>query len=1098
MAMGSLVIVTSVLYLLLVFSIAYIGDKRSGGQRSLVANPHVYALSIAVYCTSWTFYGSVGRAAQDWGFLPLYIGPILVFVVFTRVLHKILRISKAQHITSIADFISARYGKSRLLAASVTLIAVVGIMPYISLQLKAVSSGFEILRNYPAIFMPATISQTPFWLDSAFLVALTLALFTIVFGTRHADATERHEGMVAAVAFESIVKLLAFLAVGVFVTFGLFDGFGDLFARALVQLPDSKLFKTDEFFSLNWWSLTALGMAGIVCLPRQFQVTVVENVDSSHLKKAAWLFPLYLVLINVFMVPIALGGMMLLQPQGVAADTFVLTLPMLGAHPGLALLAFIGGFSAAIGMVVVETIALSTMVCNDLLMPILLRSHVIQFKQGNDLTAVIKRIRRASIFGIVLLSYAYLRFIGESYALNTIGLVSFAAAAQFAPAIVGGIYWKGGSRLGALAGLCAGFAVWFYTLLLPAIMRSGWLPADMLTDGPFGLAFLRPNALFGLAGLDAAAHCMVYSMAANIGCYIWVSLRSQQSALEQAQAAAFVSVQPPPTHSQDLRGPHVQNFGKIGELRAMALRFDEGAHIESLFARHAATPDGAIDLLAPADAALVHAVELLLAGVIGAASARIVMAAHLQQWPQENESVRESVRELIDNVGQEIKANHGILRAAIENIQQGLIMVDGEQKIVLWNQRYLDMLEIPANVVYPGAPLDAIFRHNALRGDYGPGDIETKINQRLERSRLALAHHFDHVRPNGVVLEVVGNPLPGGGLVTTYTDVTEKRTSQIQLVQSEKMAALGLLLAGVTHEINTPIAAIKSSGASIADAVDRVLVHLSALFQVLDAPGMQLFLELIHCAQETQAASSTREARAMAGELTRKLEEAGIADARHKVGILVRLNAQSVWEKMLPLLRHPECEHILDAASSMAEIIHSADNINTAVNRVAKIVRALKSFSRVNQSAEMVEASLQDGVETVLTIYNYQIKQATEVVRDYEDIPPLRCLPDELNQVWTNLMHNALQAMEYKGTLSLGIHRVGNEAVVSVKDSGCGIPEAIRTRIFDVFFTTKPAGVGSGLGLDIVKRIIDKHKGRIEVQSEVGVGSTFLVYLPYH
>ncbi|MBK7001161.1 MAG: PAS-domain containing protein [Rhodoferax sp.] len=1089
--MSSLVIITSVLYLLLLFFIAYIGDKRSGSGRSLVANPHVYALSIAVYCTSWTFYGSVGRAAVDWGFLSLYIGPILVFVLLTQVLQKILRISKAQHITSIADFISARYGKSRLLAASVTLIAVIGIMPYISLQLKAVSSGFEILRYYPAIFMPEAMGQTPFWLDSAFLVALVLALFTIVFGTRHVDATEHHEGMVAAIAVESIVKLLAFLAVGVFVTFGLFDGFGDLFARALVQLPDSKLFKTDEFFSLNWWSLTALGMAGIVCLPRQFQVTVVENVDSSHLKKAAWLFPLYLVLINVFMVPIALGGMMLLQAQGVSADTFVLTLPMLGAHPSLALFSFIGGFSAATGMVVVEVIALSTMVCNDLLMPILLRSRLSRFQQGNDLTAVIKRIRRISIFGIVLLSYAYLRLIGESYALVTMGLVSFAAAAQFAPAIIGGIYWKGGSRSGALAGLCAGFAVWVYTLLLPSLMRSGWLPAGMLTDGPFGLAFLRPTALFGLAGLDAAAHCMIYSMVANIGCYVGVSLRSQQSALEQSQAAAFVCMQQPSATSLN---PSEQQFGQIGELRDMALRFVESARIEPLFVRYVTPPGGAIDPGAPADAALAQAVELLLAGVIGAASARIVMAMHLQQWQQETKSVRE----LIGNVELEIKARHDVLRAAIENIEQGLIMVDGAQKIVLWNQRYLDMLGVPAGMVYFGAPLGAIYRHRALRGDYGPGDIETQVHQRLERARLAVAYNFDYILPNGGIVEVVGNPLPDGGLVTTYTDVTERRTSQIQLVQSEKMAALGLLLAGVTHEINTPIAAIQSSGASISDALEHALVRLPPLFRALDAAGMQLFQELIHRSKAATAVLSSRETRAMAAEATRQLEDAGIADARHKAGILVRLNAQATLTELLPLLRHPECERILDAASSMAEVIHSANNINTAVSRVTRIVLALKSFSRVNQSTEMTEANVQDGLETVLTIYHYQIKQATEVVRHYEDIPPLRCLPDELNQVWTNLIQNALQAMEYKGTLSVGIQRVGNQAVVSIGDSGCGIPEEIRIKIFDVFFTTKPAGVGSGLGLDIVKKIIDKHKGRIEVHSEVGVGTTFRVYLPYH
>ena len=691
----------------------------------------------------------------------------------------------------------------------------------------------------------------------------------------------------------------------------------------------------------------------------------------------------------------------------------------------------------------------------------------------------------------MLLSYAYLRLIGESYALATIGLVSFAAAAQFAPAIIGGIYWKGGSRSGALAGLGAGFAVWVYTLLLPSIMRSGWLPADMLTNGPFGLTFLHPNALFGLEGLDAAAHCMVFSMIANIGCYVWVSLRSQQSVLEKEQATAFVDILQPSAIGQNLSDAH---FGKIGELRDMTLRFGDNTRIDSLFEHYAATSGGLLDPTAAADATLVHKVELLLAGVIGTASARVVMADHLQQWEQETKSIRE----LIGSVGSEIKARHDVLRAAIENFRQGLVMVDGEQKIVLWNQRYLDMLGIPTELVYLGAPLEGIYRHKALHGDYGPGDIEMQIAQRLDRIRQTKVHHFDHMLPNGTILEITSNTLPNGGLVTTYTDVTEQRTNQIQLVQSEKMAALGLMLAGVTHEINTPIAAIKSSGSSIADALSHALESLSTLFQTLDAASMQLFLDLVNCANAPKTVLSTRETRAITSDATRQLEEAGIAEARHKAGILVKLNAQSVLTEFLPLLRHPECEKILDTAGSMAEIFNSISNINIAVGRVAKIILALKSFSRVNRSTEMIETSLQDSLETVLTIYNYQIKQATEVVRQYEDIPPLRCFPDELNQVWTNLIHNALQAMENKGTLSIGIRRVGDEAVVSIGDSGCGIPEEIRGKIFDVFFTTKPAGVGSGLGLDIVKKIIDKHKGRIEVQSEVGVGTTFTVYLPYH
>jgi signal transduction histidine kinase len=323
------------------------------------------------------------------------------------------------------------------------------------------------------------------------------------------------------------------------------------------------------------------------------------------------------------------------------------------------------------------------------------------------------------------------------------------------------------------------------------------------------------------------------------------------------------------------------------------------------------------------------------------------------------------------------------------------------------------------------------------------------------------------------------------------------RSAQSQLVQSEKMAALGILIAGVTHEINTPIGAIKSSGNSISNALGHALTSMPTLFQTLNSGNMGLFLRLVSHGYADTATLTNREMRMAINQVTRQLDEAGISNARHNAEILVRLHAQSTIADYLPLLYHAENELIMDTASNMATIISSTNNINTAVDRVAKIVLALKSFSRVNQAAEMIDASLQEGLESVLTIYNYQISKDIHVVRNFDDIPPLRCLPDELNQVWTNLIHNALQAMNNGGTLTVSICKEDNHAVVSIRDSGVGIPEDIRGKIFDVFFTTKAAGVGSGLGLDIVKKIINKHQGRIDLQSQVGAGTCFSIYLPY-
>ncbi|MCG8545434.1 MAG: sodium:solute symporter, partial [Alphaproteobacteria bacterium] len=533
MLQGWVILLVSFAYLFLLFAIAYYGDKRADEGRSLANNPYIYALSIAVYCTSWTYYGSVGRAAsRGLDFLPIYLGPTLVFVLWWFVLGKIIRITKRNRITSIADFIASRYGKSTLLGGLVTIIAVVGIMPYISLQLKAVSTSFNVLLNYPEIAMPSGLGDVPLVQDTAFYVALLLSIFTILFGTRHIDASEHHEGMVVAIAFESVVKLLAFLSVGIFVTFGLYNGFGDLFAEAK-NLPEySSLVTLGSASSYGQWiTMTVLSMAAIICLPRQFQVTAVENLDERHLNKAVWLFPLYLMVINIFVLPIALGGQLMFSGDAVDADTYVLTVPMYEQKELLTLFAFIGGLSAATGMVIVATIALSTMVCNDLVMPVLLRLTWLRLTEKGDLSGLLLGIRRGSILFIVFIGYGYFRYIGESYTLVTVGLLSFAAAVQFAPAIIGGLLWKGGTRTGALVGLLLGFAVWIYTLLLPSLAISGWLPVSLIEQGPFGIAALKPYELFGLKGFDTLSHALFWSMLVNIGAYVGLSLIGRQTAV---------------------------------------------------------------------------------------------------------------------------------------------------------------------------------------------------------------------------------------------------------------------------------------------------------------------------------------------------------------------------------------------------------------------------------------------------------------------------------------------------------------------------------------------------------------------------------------
>src|SRR3989454_11576910 len=524
MLTAPVIVIASFAYVGLLFAIAYYGDKRADAGRSIIANPYIYALSLAVYCTSWTFYGSVGRAATSGiGFLPIYLGPTLMAALWWYVMLKIIRISKQNRITSIADFVASRYGKSQMLGGLVTIIAVVGIIPYIALQLKAISGTFLIMLQYPDVAaMPDKQGAVLFLGDNTFYIAMLLAAFTILFGTRHLDATERHEGLVAAIAVRSLVKLLAFIAVGLFVTFWLYDGFGDIFGRA-GQTPQLSALLTlggESGSYATWASLTFLSMAAIMFLPRQFQVTVVENVDERHLTKAIWLFPLYLLAINIFVLPITFGGLLHFPDGTVDADTFVLTLPIVERQPWLALFAFIGGLLAATGMVIVENIALSPQGCNDLMMPVLVRPRAPPPTQRHDLSGLLLGIRRGAIVLILVLGYLYFYLAGEAYALVSIGLISFSAVAQFAPAIIGGIFLKGGTRTAAVCGLGAGFLVWLYTLLLPSFAKSGWLPIGLLDQGPFGIELLKPLQLFGLSGLDQISHAMIWSMIANIGGYV--------------------------------------------------------------------------------------------------------------------------------------------------------------------------------------------------------------------------------------------------------------------------------------------------------------------------------------------------------------------------------------------------------------------------------------------------------------------------------------------------------------------------------------------------------------------------------------------------
>ena len=750
------IILVSLAYIGVLFAIARFGDKRADRGQSIIASPYVYALSMGVYCTAWTYYGSVGRAAATGlGFLPIYLGPTLMAVLGWFVLRKMVRISKTNRITTIADFVASRYGKSTLLGSLVTLIAVIGIVPYIALQLDAVSTSFTLLWNYPEVATARGAgSSNPAVLDTAFYVSLAMALFAILFGTRHLDVTEHHEGLVAAISFESIIKLAAFTLVGVYVTFGLFNGADLLFAQAAARPDLARLF-TFNASTLDygeWGALTVLSMMAILFLPRQFQMAVLENMDERHVEKASWLFPLYLFAINIFVLPIALAGLLLFPGGAVDADMFVLALPMLGQQQVLALLVFIGGLSAATSMVIVDTVALSTMVSNDLLMPLLLRAGLVRSPERRDVGGLLLAIRRIAIAVILLLGYLYFRLTGGSAPLVSIGLISFAAVAQFAPAVLGGIYWKGGTRAGALAGLVAGFLVWGYTLSLPSLHVIGGTPDSFVRDGPWGIGWLRPYALFGLEGLDPITHALFWSLLVNTALYAGISLLRQPSAIEHSQAARFVDAFQHTAAGDPLlfwRGTTT-----VTALRSLLERFLGAARTERLLLSYARQRGVDWHALTVANADLVQFAENQLAGVIGAASARVAIASVVQEEAltidemlrllDETSQVLAYSRQLEERTRQlehkslELEQATAELRAANERLQELDRLKDDFISTVTHELRTpLTSIRAFSEILYDNPSLDAARRTSFLEIILKESERLTRlINQVLDLAKL--------------------------------------------------------------------------------------------------------------------------------------------------------------------------------------------------------------------------------------------------------------------------------------------------------------------------------------------------------------------------
>jgi Na+/proline symporter/signal transduction histidine kinase len=1011
-------------YVSILFAVAWYADRADRFSKSGSGRPVIYALSLAVYCTSWTFFGSVGNAASTgYDFIPVYLGPILVFALGWPFLLRIVRLAKSQNITSVADFLAARYGKSQAVAAIVTIIAVAGTLPYIALQLKAVALSVDTLlgaRSIKHLNLPT---------DTAFIIALTMAAFAVLFGTRHIDATEHQEGLIVAVAAESLVKLATFLAVGFFVTFWMLGGIGSLVER-IQHNPEVHRIFDGEFHGVTWLTVTFLSLVAIVLLPRQFHVTVVENNSEKEIRRAAWLFPVYLVLINLFVVPIAAAGLLSLPKGSFDADTYVLALPLSAGAHHITLLAFVGGLSAATAMVIVDSVALAIMVSNGLVLPLLLRRRGDEPKgQQQDMTGLLLAIRRVAIFAVVLLGYLFYRLLGQAHGLASIGLVSFAAVAQFAPAFFGGLVWRHATARGAISGILAGFAVWSYTLLLPWIIEAGWMSRSLLVDGPFGFDFLAPRALF-YVHLDPLSHGVLWSMAVNVAVFVAVSMLKVPEPIERLQALVFVPealARPPMTPSFRRWRTSVT----AGDLQSTVARYLGAERAERSFAEYAASRSAPTSLDAEADIHLLRFSEHLLASAIGAASSRLVLSLLLRR----RDAGSQSALRLLDDASEALQYNRDLLQSALDQVRHGLSVFDKDMQLICWNRQFRELLNLPQQLGQVGVPLDRILRTCAERGDFGAGDIDRLVADRL--ARLALTHEtFQEKFAGGRrIIEIRTSPMPQGGIVTTYSDITDR------VAASEALAR-----ANETLE-------------------RRVKERTAELTEVNEA-----------------LAVAKRKADQANLDKTRFL-----AAASHDV--LQPLNAAKLYATSL-------VERATGGQD--ATLARNIDASLEAVEEILGVLIEISRLDTGRLEPEITVFPLQEVFERLEVEFQplaREKKLELQVVATQAWVRSDRRL---LRRVLQNLLSNAIKYTP-AGKVLLGVRRRGDRLTVLVCDTGPGIPRSKHALIFQEFerlTETASAVRGLGLGLSIVERIGRVLDHRVELQSVLDHGSTFSVELP--
>ncbi len=1138
----------SLAYLGVLFVVAWHGDRNTGSFGGPRAARWIYPLSIGVYATSWTYYGAVGSAANSgWEFLPIYVGPILMFLFGWPVLAKFTAVVRTHHIGSLADFMSARYGRSQPLAVLTTLVALLGTIPYIALQLKAVGQTFNIMTGAPTNTVPEVF-------DTAFFAAILLTVFAILFGTRLPGQRRDHNrGMMIAVAVESLVKLVAFILVGVFCVFELYDGFNDLFTEARQNTMVSSVFSTD--FS-QWGLMTQLLLAAlaVVCLPRQFHVTFVEAPDARFRQPARWVFPLYLIGFVIFALPIAAAGLLKFG-QLAPADAFVLLLPMAFDNQPLAALAFLGGLSAATGMILVSTLALAIMAANELILPLIFRVSSDDIKQRQDLGWIMVMVRRLCIFAIMGMAWLYYQAATSDRSLAAIGLVAFAAAAQFAPALFGGLYWRGGNRYGALAGMLVGLVSWAAVLVLPEMALANW-PAD----------------LAAWISADPLTVGVLTSLGLNTLTYFGVSLLTTPRLVDRVQAATFVDVTP--ANSRGSR--YVQADMRVGDLTTLASRFIGNDRVQYILDTY--VTDHQLLVLTdkdPAPSELIASVESVLAQEIGHTSARLVIrSASRGRRIHLGELVS-----LVDEASTLARQNQELLRKAIEHLPQGISVVDQNQLLVAWNRRYQEMFDYPSELLTVGRPVADLFRHNAQRGliaSYETEDqLEAAVQRRLDHLNRGSAYRRESELSTGMTLEIIGQPMPNGGYVTSYSDITSYKQTEGALRESEQAIRvytdnLPAMIAYVDrdyriqfinkafertmriwreqvigrpnweifteaeYELRKPYLERAFAGRRqrFEVSIDRAGEHkeFEALYvpHRLDNGDIQGIFVLYQDVTERnearkglETANETLEARveertealqvandALAEENLRRAEtEAALTEAMQATeqanlsktrflaaashDLLQPLNAARLFATSLA--ERAETDETRELTRHLDGALSSAESLISTLLEISKLdAGVLTTDIRTFHLEELFEQLSQE-FQRLAESREIRFKAKSRPVVVQTD-------PKLLRRVLQNFLSNALRYTENGGRVLFAVRTFKGQVRIEIWDTGIGMAAEDIPTIFDEFKRlsegVKTEKKGLGLGLSISKRICDLLQLTLKVHSTPGVGSCFSVSLP--